>query len=60
MLNILFAFFLFGLLCALCIKGLYRALKYQQGFTAKDYALLVALFIGIVLSLYMGMSKVEL
>ncbi len=58
MLNLFFALFLFGLLCAMCIRGIYRAWKYQQTFTAKEYALLVALFLGTLLSLYMGASKI--
>ena len=57
MLNIYFAFFLFGLMSAICIKGLYRAIRYGQTFTSKEYALLTALFIGIIASVYMGMSK---
>ena len=57
MLNIYFAFFLFGLMSAICIKGLYRAIRYGQTFTSKEYALLTALFIGIIASVYMCMSK---
>lgn len=57
MLNILFAFFLFGMLCVLCAKGIYRVYKYHQGFTAKEYALLVALFIGVLVAIHMGVSK---
>lgn len=57
MLNLLFACFLFGLLCAVCLRGLYRALRYHQGFTAKEYALLTALFIGTLLSLYIALQN---
>ncbi len=60
MLNIYFAFFLFGLMSAICIKGLYRAIRYGQTFTSKEYALLVALFIGTLVSAYMGASKLGL
>ena len=59
MLNILFAFFLFGMLCVLCGKGIYRVYKYQQAFTMKEYALLVALSIGTLVAIYMGMNKLE-
>ncbi len=58
MLNLLFSLFLFGLLCALSIKGIYRAWKYKEAFTAKDYALLVALSLGTLLSLYMGARNI--
>lgn len=57
MLNLLFACFLFGLLCAVCLRGLYRALKYRQAFTAGDYALLTALFIGTLLSAYIALKN---
>lgn len=57
MLNLLFACFLFGLLCTVCLRGLYRALRYHQGFTAKEYALLTALFIGTILSLYIALQN---
>ena len=60
MLNILFAFFLFGMLCVLCGKGIYRVYKYQKGFTPKEYALLVALSIGTLAAIYMGINKLEL
>ena len=60
MLNILFAFFLFGMLCVLCGKGIYRVYKNQKGFTPKEYALLVALSIGTLAAIYMGMNKLEL
>ena len=59
MLNILFAFFLFGMLCVLCVKGIYRVYKYQTGFTPKEYALLVALSIGTLAAIYMGVNKLE-
>ena len=59
MLNILFAFFLFGMLCVLCGKGIYRVYKYQQAFTMKEYALLVALSIGTLAAIYMGINKLE-
>ena len=59
MLNILFAFFLFGMLCVLCGKGIYRVYKHQQGFTTKEYALLVALSIGTLAAIYMGVNKLE-
>ena len=57
MLNLLFACFLFGLLCAVCLRGLYRVLKYRQAFTAGDYALLTALFIGTLLSAYIALKN---
>lgn len=57
MLNLLFASFLFGLLCAVCLRGLYRAVKYRTGFTSKEYALLTALFIGTILSLYIALQN---
>lgn len=57
MLNLLFACFLFGLLCAVCLRGLYRAVKYRTGFTSKEYALLTALFIGTILSLYIALQN---
>ena len=57
MLNILFAFFLFGMLCVLCGKGIYRVYKYQQGFSPQEYALLVALSIGTLAAIYMGVNK---
>ena len=59
MLNILFAFFLFGMLCVLCGKGIYRVYKYQQGFSPQEYALLVALSIGTLAAIYMGVNKLE-
>lgn len=57
MLNLLFACFLFGLLCAVCIRGLYRAVRFRQDFTAKEYALLTALFTGTLLSAYMALKN---
>lgn len=57
MLNLLFACFLFGLLCAVCIRGLYRAVRFRQGFTTKEYALLTALFTGTLLSAYMALKN---
>ena len=59
MLNILFAFFLFGMLCVLCGKGIYRVYKYQQVFSPQEYALLVALSIGTLAAIYMGVNKLE-
>ena len=59
MLNILFAFFLFGMLCVLCGKVIYRVYKYQQGFSPQEYALLVALSIGTLAAIYMGVNKLE-
>ena len=57
MLNILFGFFLFGLMCALSAKGLYRAYNNQGSFSTKDYALLLALFIGTLTAFYCGMNS---
>lgn len=54
MINILFAIFLFGVLCAICAKGIYRAIKYKQSLSNQDYALLTALVIGIMIALYTG------
>lgn len=54
MINILFAIFLFGLLCGICGKGIYRAIKYKQSLSSKEYALLAALIIGIMIALYAG------
>jgi hypothetical protein len=48
------------MLCVLCGKGIYRVYKYQKGFTPKEYALLVALSIGTLAAIYMGMNKLEL
>lgn len=53
MLNLFFALFLFGMLCFFCLRGLYRAVKYKQGFTVNEFALVIALFIGTLLALYM-------
>lgn len=53
MLNLFFALFLFGLLCALCFRGLYRAVKYRQSFTVNELALIIADFIGIIIALHM-------
>lgn len=58
MINILFAIFLFGLLCALCAKAIYRAIKHQQPLCSKDYATLTALVIGIMIALYVGGSSI--
>ncbi len=57
MLNILFGFFLFGLMCAVAGKGLYRVSKNLGTFSTKDYSLLVALFIGTITAFYFGMHK---
>lgn len=53
MLNLFFALFLFGMLCFFCLRGLYRVIKYQQGFTVNEFALVTALFIGTLMALYM-------
>jgi hypothetical protein len=47
------------MLCVLCGKGIYRVYKYRQGFTPKEYALLVALSIGTLAAIYMGVNKLE-
>ncbi|MBR4958738.1 MAG: hypothetical protein IKY55_04950 [Phascolarctobacterium sp.] len=47
------------MLCVLCGKGIYRVYKHQQGFTPKEYALLVALSIGTLAAIYMGVNKLE-
>lgn len=57
MLNILFGFFLFGLMCAVCAKGLYRVHKNQGAFNTTDYSLLTALFIGVITAFYFGMKN---
>ena len=57
MLNILFGFFLFGLMCAVCAKGLYRVYKNKGTFSSKDYSLLLALFIGTITAFYFGMHN---
>ena len=54
MINILFAIFLFGVLC----KGIYRAIKYKQSLSVKEYALLTALVIGIMIALYTGGNSI--
>lgn len=54
MLNLFFALFLFGMLCFLCLRALYRVIKYQQGFTINEFALVTALFIGTLLALHMS------
>lgn len=58
MINILFAIFLFGVLCAICAKGIYRAIKYKQSLSVKEYALLTALVIGIMIALYTGCGDI--
>ena len=58
MINILFAIFLFGVLCAICAKGIYRAIKYKQFLSVKEYALLTALVIGIMIALYTGGNSI--
>lgn len=58
MINILFAIFLFGVLCAICAKGIYRAIKYKQSLSSQEYALLTALVIGIMITLYTGGSSI--
>lgn len=57
MLNFFFALFLFGLLCFFCFRALYRVIRYRQGFTIQEFALVTALFIGTLLALHMGISK---
>lgn len=54
MINILFAIFLFGVLCAICTKGIYRAIKYKQSLSVKEFALLTALVMSIMIALYTG------
>ncbi len=58
MINILFAIFLFGVLCAICAKGIYRAIKYKHSLSVKEYALLTALVIGIMIALYTGGNSI--
>lgn len=58
MINILFAIFLFGVLCAICAKGIYRAIKYKQSLSSQEYALLTALAISIIIALYAGISSI--
>ena len=58
MINILFAIFLFGVLCAICAKGIYRAIKYKQSLSSQEYALLTALAISIIIALYAGGSSI--
>lgn len=58
MINILFAIFLFGVLRAICAKGIYRAIKYKQSLSVKEYALLTALVIGIMIALYTGGNSI--
>lgn len=58
MINILFAIFLFGALFAICAKGIYRAIKYKQSLSVKEYALLTALVIGIMIALYTGGNSI--
>ncbi len=58
MINILFAIFLFGVLCAICAKGIYRAIKYKQSLSSQEYALLTALAISIIIALYAGVSSI--
>ena len=53
MINILFAIFLFGVLCAI-----YRAIKYKQSLSVKEFALLTALVIGIMIALYTGCGDI--
>lgn len=57
MLNLFFALFLFGALCFLCFRALYRVIKYRRGFTVQEFALVIALFIGTLLALHMGISR---
>ena len=58
MINILFAIFLFGVLCAICAKDIYRAIKYKHSLSVKEYALLTALVIGIMIALYTGGNSI--
>lgn len=55
MLNLYFALFLFGVLCFFCVRALYRVIKYRQGFTINEFALVTALFIGTLLALHMSL-----
>ncbi len=57
MLNFLFALFLFGILCFFCVRAVYGVIKYRRGFTIQEFALVTALFIGTLLALHMGISK---
>ena len=58
MINILFAIFLFGVLCSICAKGIYRAIKYKQSLSVKEFALLTALVMGIMIALYTGGNSI--
>ena len=57
MLNVLFGFFLFGMLCFLCVRFFYRAAKQEQPMTIQDFSLLAALAIGSLIALSLGLDR---
>lgn len=58
MINILFAIFLFGVLCAICAKSVYLAKKYKKTLSSEDYSLFTALVICIMIALYVGGNSI--
>jgi hypothetical protein len=57
MLNILFGFFLFGILVVLSLRAFYRAFKNDESLSTNQAALLVALAIGTLMALSLGLLK---
>lgn len=57
MINILFGFFLFGMLCFLCARFFYLAAKKEQPLTIQNFALLAALAIGSLIALSLGLDR---
>jgi len=51
---ILFALFLWFVMCLVCIKICYNAIKHRETGTSKQWALVVALGLGTLLALKFG------
>lgn len=58
MLNIYFGIFMFGMILSMCFKAYTRIKAEEAPFTEQEFALLIALVIGVMLALEAGSQLV--